>query len=78
MIPSIAEILSGLAAGTYTEQQAAAWIDQHIAAAVADAATRDDFAGTAMCLLLTRGISLPEVPRLSYELADNILAARNA
>lgn len=77
-IPTIPEIVAQTASGTCTQEQAMVWIELHIGEAVDAAATRDDFATTAMCLILTQGTSLTEVPRLSYELADAMLVARNA
>jgi len=55
-IPTIAETLDGLLAGSYTREQAMVWIDQHtaeaVAAAVEAAADRDAFASQAIPTLL--------------------------
>lgn len=54
-IPTVAEVLDGVAAGTYTPAQGAVWIAAHIDDAVAQAVRRDDFAAMAMQMLMSDG-----------------------
>jgi hypothetical protein len=51
-IPTIPDILDGIAAGTCTREQGLVWIDLHVGEAVQAAADLDVFAGRAMQALM--------------------------
>jgi hypothetical protein len=90
MIPTIAEILAGLASGQYTVEQADGWIDKHLQMAeeLAGAEARDMFAASALQGLLANGwcsearemapaVGNREVAIDAFRLADAMLKARD-
>lgn len=66
MIPGIEEILHGLLAGKYTEEQCVAWINAHIELAADRDGLRDHFAAQAMQARLTAGWSSPQPTNAAY------------
>lgn len=87
-LPTISAILTGVAAGTYTPQQAMVWIDLHIGINVDAATDLDGFAALAMQTVLAdreflRDIKnrnldpCMEVARKAYEHARAMKTARS-
>lgn len=77
MIPTIDEIIAGLAAGTYTPEQAKPWVATHISLAVAAGRTRDMFAAAALEGQLATGVRKPTREALAAECfayADSMMA----
>ena len=78
MIPTIETIVEDLADGTITKQQAIAWLHAHAEDAVSD--LRDHFAALAMQGMLANkwNANYAEWADHAYQMADAMLAARNA
>lgn len=80
MIPTIEQIVEGVAAGTITKSQAVTWLHQH--AECAYRTLRDDFAAVALPALIAAG-NVPHVTRddvvgEAYLYADAMLDRRLA
>lgn len=71
-IPTIAEVLDGLAAGQYTRAQALVWIELHIGAAVDAACDRDAVARLAMQTLMSDRKFLQEARNTGLEPLDAV------
>lgn len=81
MIPTIDEIIAGVASGDFTQQQALEWIDEHIAIAVAGFDLRSMYAAAALQGRLAAGVRPPNKEALAlecYEYADAMVAAAGA
>jgi hypothetical protein len=78
MIPSIETIVEGLLDGTYSKQQAIAWLNQH--AEDAGYCLRDQFAGQAIAGRMTDygSARMSEAVNEAYQVADAMLKAREA
>ena len=80
MIPSIEDIVEGLASGEYTKSQAVTWLLQHAEGAVED--LRDCFAIGALPWVAGldtcdgRPATFSDKATAAYELADAMLEAR--
>lgn len=77
MIPTIQEIIAGLVSGDFTQDQAQAWIDQHIALAVDANDHRALFAAAALEGQLANGVRKPSKDALAadcFAYADSMVA----
>lgn len=65
MIPTIEEIIAGVAAGEFTQAQALAWLDTHIALAVEASDHRAMYAAAALQGHLAAGVRPPNKDSLA-------------
>lgn len=79
MIPELSRILAMLMRAECTTEQALAWISEHIAFAVNEAADRDGFAMQAMNALMLRDADMhrEDIADDAYAMADKMMTARN-
>lgn len=88
MIPGIEEILHGLLAGKYTEEQCLAWLNTHMELAADRDGLRDHFAAHALTALLSRidvvsgdyvtNATPADAAKAAFRYADAMLTARSS
>jgi hypothetical protein len=76
MIPGIEDIVAGLIAGEYTQEQANAWLVQHAEGAAND--RRDMFAALAMQGYVARGLLAHDAVAEAWAVADLMMEGRDA
>lgn len=76
MIPTIEEILVGLANGDMTIESADCWIRDHLSMAEETGHLRDLFAGLAMQAMAQKYSHEGDVSRNAYKIADAMMEAR--